>query len=72
MFFFLYGFILKQKVYFNRPNNLEASLQRIRYKMERKALTLLSAVYKVSVSAKWLATFALNFIVNLRWLFVFV
>jgi hypothetical protein len=46
---------LKQKVYFNRPNNLKDLLQRIRSKMERKALTLLSAVYKVSVSAKWLA-----------------
>jgi hypothetical protein len=28
-------------------NNLEDLLQRIRSKMERKALTLLSAVYKV-------------------------
>jgi hypothetical protein len=72
MYFFFVWVYLKQKVYFNRPSNLEDSLQRIRYKMERKALTLLSAVYKVSVRAKWLATFALNFIVNLRWLFVFV
>jgi hypothetical protein len=54
MFFFVWVY-LKQKVYFNRPNNLEDLLQRIRSKMERKALTLLSAVYKVSVSAKWLA-----------------
>jgi hypothetical protein len=44
--------LLKHKVYFNRPNKLEDLLQRIRFKMERKALTLLSAVYKVSVSAK--------------------
>jgi hypothetical protein len=76
MYFSFLWVYLKQKVYFNRPNNLEDLLQRIRSKMERKALTLLSAVYKVSVSAKWLAgiisTFALNFIVNLRWLFVFV
>jgi hypothetical protein len=52
--FFLWVY-LKQKVNFNRPNNLEDLLQRIRSKMERKALTLLSALYKVSVSAKWLA-----------------
>jgi hypothetical protein len=45
-------FILKQQIYFNRPNNLEDLRQKIRAEMERKALTLLSAVYKVSVSAK--------------------
>jgi hypothetical protein len=37
---------LKQKVYFNTPNNLEDLRRRIRFEMERKALTLLSAVYK--------------------------
>jgi hypothetical protein len=56
---------LKQKAYFNRPNNLEDLLQRIRSKMERKALTLLSAVYKVSVSAKWLAGNNFNICVKL-------
>jgi hypothetical protein len=56
---------LKQKVYFNRPNNLEDLLQRIRSKMERKALTLLSAVYKVSVSVKWLAGNNFNICVKL-------
>jgi hypothetical protein len=51
--FFCMGlFILKQQIYFNRPNNLEDLRQKIRAEMERKALTLLSAVYKVSVSAK--------------------
>jgi hypothetical protein len=75
LFFFFVWVYLKQKVYFNRPNNLEDLLQGIRSKMERKSLTLLSAVYKVSESAKWqgiISTFALNFIVNLRWFFVFV
>jgi hypothetical protein len=58
---------LKQKVYFNRPNNLEDLLQRIRSKMERKAQTL-SAVYKVqsvSVSVKWLAGNNFNICVKL-------
>jgi hypothetical protein len=41
--------LLKDKVYFNRPNKLEDLLQRIRFKMERKALTLLSAVYSVGL-----------------------
>jgi hypothetical protein len=50
MFFFVWVY-LKQKAYFNRSNNLEDLLQQIRSKMERKALTLLSAV---SVSAKWM------------------
>jgi hypothetical protein len=74
MYFFFVWVYLKQKVYFNRPNNLEDLLQRIRSKMERKARTLLRAVHKVSVSAKWgiISTFAFNFIFNLRWLFVFV
>jgi hypothetical protein len=63
---------LKQKVYFNTPNNLEDLRQRIRFEMERKALTLLSAVYKVSVSAKWLAGNNFNICVKLYWLFVFV
>jgi hypothetical protein len=69
-FFFVWVY-LKQKVYFNRPNNLEDLLQLIRSKMERKVLTLLSAVYKVFWQGI-ISTFALNFIVNLRWLFVFV
>jgi hypothetical protein len=43
MYFFLWVY-LKQKVYFNRPKNLEDLLQRIRSKMERKALTLLSVL----------------------------
>jgi hypothetical protein len=55
VFFFFVWVYLKQKIYFNRPNNLEDLLQRICSKTERKALTLLSAVYKVSVSAKLLA-----------------
>jgi hypothetical protein len=42
-FFFFVWVYLKQKVYFNRPNNLEDLLERIRSKMERKCLTLLSA-----------------------------
>jgi hypothetical protein len=62
-FFFVY--YLKQKVYFNRPNNLEDLLQRIRSTMERKAMTLLSAVYKVSVSAKWLIGNNFNICVKL-------
>jgi hypothetical protein len=52
MYFFFVWVYLKQKVYFNQPNNLEDLLQRIRSKMERKALTLLSAVIEVSVSAR--------------------
>jgi hypothetical protein len=64
-FFFFVWVYLKQKVYFNRPNNLEDLLQRIRSKMERKALTLLSAVYKVSVSAESLAGINFNICVKL-------
>jgi hypothetical protein len=64
MHFFVWVY-LKQKVYFNRPNNLEDLLQRIRSKMERKALTLLSAVYKVSVSVKWLAGNNFNICIKL-------
>jgi hypothetical protein len=64
MYFFVWVY-LKQKVYLNRPNNLEDLLQRIRSKTERKALTLLSAVYKVSVSAKWLAENNFNICVKL-------
>jgi hypothetical protein len=64
-FFFLVWVHLKQKVYFNRLTKLEDLLQRIRSKMERKALTLLSAVYIVSVSAKWLAGNNFNICVKL-------
>jgi hypothetical protein len=64
-FFFFVWVYLKQKVYFNRPNNLEDLLERIRSKMERKSLTLLSAVYKVSVNAKWLAGNNFNICVKL-------
>jgi hypothetical protein len=64
-FFFLVWVYLKEKVYFNRPNTLEDLLQRVRSKMERKALTQLSAVYKVAVSAKWLAGNNFNICVKL-------
>jgi hypothetical protein len=64
IFFFVWVY-LKQKVYFNRPNNLEDLLQRIRSKIGRKTLTLLSAVYKVSVSAKWLGGNNFNICVKL-------
>jgi hypothetical protein len=64
MFFFVWVY-LKQKAYFNRSNNLEDLLQQIRSKMERKVLTLLSAVYKVSVSAKWMTGNNFNICVKL-------
>jgi hypothetical protein len=40
------------EVYFNRPKNLEDLRQRIRSEREQTSPALLSAVYKVSVSAK--------------------
>jgi hypothetical protein len=64
VFFFVWVY-LKQKVYFNRPKKLGDLLQRIRSKMEQKALILLSAGYKVSVSAKWLAVNNFNICVKL-------
>jgi hypothetical protein len=75
MFFFLWGY-LKSRVHFNTPNNLE-DFRELALKRNKSALTLLSAVYKVStlvsVPNGWrgaISTFTLNFIVNLKCLFL--
>jgi hypothetical protein len=52
---FCLGFFKTDGAFLMRLGILADRLQRFRSKMARKALTLLSAVYKVSVSAKWLA-----------------
>jgi hypothetical protein len=47
--------LFKKKIYFNRPNNLEDLGREFELKWNKSVVTLLSEVYKVSVSAKWLA-----------------
>jgi hypothetical protein len=64
VFFFCIG-LFKTEGLFNRPNNLEDLLQRVRSKMKRKALTLFSAVKKLLVGAKWLAGNNFNICVKL-------
>jgi hypothetical protein len=67
---------LKSWVYFNRPNNLEHLRLRIRAEMEQ----IIPDIIERSVQCRWapngwrgaISTFALNFIVNLKCVFVFV